>query len=131
MKTKVQIAKLNNKNYYTWKYKIELLLIKEKVWNTISQATPSPITDKWTEQNDTARALIGLNVEDNQLVHIRDKKTAKDAWNKLTEIHENDSVTSLVTLIREMYATRMEEGVRFAEPFGQIDTFIPKNHGYG
>lgn len=41
METKIQITKLNNKNYHNWKFKMELLHIKEKVWNTISETAPT------------------------------------------------------------------------------------------
>lgn len=112
METKVHLSKLNNTNFFNWKFKLELLLIKEKVWHTISKETPTglALTEKWSEQDETARALIGLNVEDTQLIYIRNAKSAKEAWKNLKEIHENDSVTCIVTLFRQLYSTRMEEG---------------------
>lgn len=110
METKIQITKLNNKNYHNWKFKMELLLIKEKVWNTISEAAPTTLTTDWIDKNNTARVLIGLNVEDTQLSYVRNQTSAKGAWDALKNIYENDSVVNLVTLIREMYATKMDEG---------------------
>lgn len=110
METKVQIHKLNNENYSVWSYEIKLLMIKEKVWNTVSETIPTSATATWTTQDQMALALMGLNVEDNQLLHIRNAVNAADAWNKLKEIHEHDSVTNIVTLIRKMYATQMQEG---------------------
>lgn len=83
METKVQLAKLNNRNYSNWKFKIELLLIKEKVWDTISKPRPATPDPTWTEKDQTARAIIGLNIEDNQLVHVRNETSAKAAWEKL------------------------------------------------
>lgn len=62
------------------------------------------------EKDETARALIGLNIENNQLIHVRSQTSVKGAWEKLKEIHENDSVTSIVTLIRQMYSTRIKDG---------------------
>lgn len=105
MDTKIQIQKLNNQNYSVWSYKLKLLLIKEKVWDNITANTPDPVTATWTSNDQNAQALIGLNVEDTQLLHIRNKTTAREIWTTLKEIHEHDSVTNIVTLIRKMYAT--------------------------
>lgn len=33
---KVQVTKLNDENYQVWKYKMELLLIKEDLWTVIN-----------------------------------------------------------------------------------------------
>lgn len=115
MDTKIQLAKLNNQNYSNWKFKIELLLIKEKVWNVITEDPPTTTATttadtKWLEKDQIARAIIGLNIEDNQLVHVRNEKTAKAAWNKLKSVHESDSVTTFVSIYRQIFTKRMEEG---------------------
>lgn len=34
------IEKLNNNNYFVWKFKIRLLLIKEDVWDAVSLNVP-------------------------------------------------------------------------------------------
>lgn len=103
METKVQIVKLNNRNYFNWKYKMQLLLIKEKVWYTISKDKPTTLTEEWTEDDQLAIALIGLNIEDNQLPHVRKTTEAKAAWNALKTMHEKDTLVTKVTLMREMY----------------------------
>lgn len=85
-------------------------MIKDKVWDNIDKDPPATISAAWNNSDQMALALIGLNVEDNQLLYIRKTVTASEAWNKLEEIHEHDSVTNIVTLIRKMYATQMREG---------------------
>ncbi|RYG87357.1 MAG: DUF4219 domain-containing protein [Alphaproteobacteria bacterium] len=40
MDNKPTMEKLNNSNYYTWKYKIRLMLIKEDVWDCINEDPP-------------------------------------------------------------------------------------------
>lgn len=120
MESKVQIAHLNNYNYSTWSWKIKHLLVEKGVWDIVT-ATPPTLSETptptetaamtaWTPKDQKALAIIGLNVEDNQLLYIRSAATAKEAWDKLKEIHERDSVTNIVTLIRQMYATQMAEG---------------------
>lgn len=77
MATKMQLTKLSNQNYFTWKFKIQLLLIKEKVWDTINKPTPETPNSKWIQDDETARAIIGLNIEDGQIPHIRNASSAK------------------------------------------------------
>lgn len=130
METKVQIHKLNNENYSAWSYKMKLILIKERVWKAVSEDIPTDASEvtTWTPPDQLAQALIGLNVEDNQLLHIRNAANAKEAWETLKDIHEHDSVTNIVTLIRKMYATQMPE--ELTNSSRQNPRFIPKNRSH-
>ena len=97
--TKIQIQKLNRSNYPTWKFKVELLLIKDGLWKVIRDNAPNPITDDWTDKDDKARATIGLLVEDNQLNLIRAATTAKESWTFLKNCHEKATMTNKIVLI--------------------------------
>lgn len=44
--SRFKVEKLNGENYQSWSYQMELLLIKEKLWNVIKKEAPSPITDE-------------------------------------------------------------------------------------
>lgn len=110
MDTKVHIEKLNNKNYFNWKYKIELLMIKEKVWYTICDDKPATPDNTWKAADGTARALIGVNVEDSQLQYVRQTCDAKTAWDALKKVHESGTLTNKCSLIRKMYDTKMQDG---------------------
>lgn len=37
---KIKIAKLTNDNYFTWKYKMQLFLLREKSWNVVNEDKP-------------------------------------------------------------------------------------------
>lgn len=65
------IKKLNGENYQIWKYKLELLLMKEDLWDTISCDKPDNAPASWISKDGKARATIGLLVEDSQLVHLQ------------------------------------------------------------
>lgn len=107
---KFAIVKLNNGNYFTWKYKVELFLIRADLWSVVSEERPGLAADAsnqtavndWIRQDDRARASIGLLVEDDQLCHIRSQTTAKGAWLKLKEFHEKDTMTNRVGLMRKI-----------------------------
>lgn len=132
---KIVFAKLNSANYFTWKYKMEMYLRKEKLWTYINNDPPTippgaaegstPVQmatataaieaaratrTTFDEKDDTARALIGLCVEDGQLVYIRNKATAKQSWNALKEVHERDTLGNKINIMRRICRLRMEEG---------------------
>lgn len=72
--TRVTITKLNNENYQVWKYKVELLLVKEDLWNVVSEEPPAEPDAAWKRKDGQARATIGLLVEDNQFIQIFGRK---------------------------------------------------------
>ncbi|KAK2579077.1 hypothetical protein KPH14_010926 [Odynerus spinipes] len=43
----VKIAKLNSENYEVWKYKVELLLIKEGLWEVVEKDRPAEPNEAW------------------------------------------------------------------------------------
>lgn len=105
--TKIQISKLNGLNYPTWKYKVELLLIKDGVWKVIRDDAPDPITEAWTDKDDKASAIIGLMVDDSQLIHIRNSVSAKESWTILKNYHEKATMTNKIVLMRKIFSTKM------------------------
>ncbi len=42
----INITKLNNSNCHTWKFTVELLMIKDDLWEAVIQPPPDPVTTK-------------------------------------------------------------------------------------
>ena len=106
------IEKLRNGNYNNWKVRVEMALIKEKVWGVVNGSTQKPkvtgsedkipeatakAIEEWQNKDENACASILLAVSDSQLPHIRNCKTSTQAWKKLAEIHEGKG------LVRHVY----------------------------
>lgn len=109
-----KIVKLNNANYYNWKFKMEMLLIKSRLWKHVQgigipTETEEAALAKWKEADDDARATISLNIEDDQIRHVRDCTSAKQAWTKLKEYHEKSTCTRKTQLMRVICDMKMEE----------------------
>lgn len=125
---KTTITKLSNENYFTWKFRVELLLIKEGVWDVVSGTIPVLSNDRsnqstfdaWKRNDDKARANIGLLVEDNQLSHIRSKTTAKEMWESLKEYHEKSTLSNKVILMRQICGANMEESGDMETHIGEL-----------
>ena len=107
--TRVFITKLNNQNYQSWKYKVELLLIKEGLWDLVEVNPPAERNVEWLNRDGKAKATIGLLVEDDQLVHIRSTKSAKEAWNALKEYHEKSTLSSRIFLLKKLCTLKLSE----------------------
>lgn len=106
------IVKLNNSNYFNWKYRMELLLTKEDLWEILIEEIPTGTIafNRWNKKDKKARALIGLAVEDSQLVYIRNQQTARDTWKVLREAHEKDTIVNKVSLYKKISFKRAIAG---------------------
>lgn len=115
---KSNIVKLNNSNYSNWKYKVQLLLMKENLFKKVIEGErPVPENDAnrklieaWDDADSQAQAYIGLTVEDDQLIHIRERKSAKEMWFALKDYHEKSTLTNKVHLMRLICSLKLEEG---------------------
>ena len=59
--------------------------------------------------DNRALAYIGLNVEDNQLIHIREKHSAREMWIALKNYHEKSTLTNKVHLMRMTCSLKLED----------------------
>lgn len=94
--------------------------MKEKgVWKAIRDTAPVPATQDWNQTDEKALTTIALNVEDDQIQHIRNSATAKHAWNALKDFHEKDSPSNRAYILRTIMSQRLEEG-------GNVEAHITK-----
>ena len=114
---KYGIKKLSSENYENWVYKIQLYLMKEGLWNIVSQAKPENADNAWIENDTKAKAIIGLSVEDSQIVHIRGKETAKEYWESLKNQHQKNNLSNKVFLLKKLCQSKYDES-------GNIEDYI-------
>lgn len=112
---KVDFNRLNDFNWPTWRFRVELVLMKEDLWSTVKDAKPAETTSAWTRKDEKARAIIGLALEDSQLSHIMDVGSAKEMWDKLKSYHERGSLTNKIHVLRKLCSLRLEEGGNMSE----------------
>lgn len=92
------LPKLTNHNYQSWKFRMEMLLVREDLWSVIDKPRPAVVTDEceWTKADLKARATIGLCIDDTQTSLVRNCTTAKEAWKALKEYHDKGSEVYLL-----------------------------------
>lgn len=109
METKYAITKLNGENYFNWKLKVEMLLREKGVWMAVGDKAKAEREANWETMDEKARATIILLVEDDQLQHVRDARTAFDAWHSLKEFYQKDSAGNRVFLMRSIMQQKASE----------------------
>lgn len=88
---------------------MELLLIKDKLWDVIKKEAPTPLTSDWQDKDDQARASIGLAVESSQEVHIRYAKSAREAWTALKAYHHKSTMSGQISLLKRLCRLTLPE----------------------
>lgn len=118
-KEKQVIEELNSHNFSNCKFKIEMMLIKEDLFEVVNDYPPTPTTD-WTKKDKKACSLINLNIENNnEIVHVKHLNTARGTWHTLKEIHENSNLSNKLYYLRKLYSTELNES-------GNMVAHIPK-----
>lgn len=110
------------------KYYMELLLIKENLWDLLTEEIPTGerALQRWNRRDAKARALIGLSVEVNQLVHIRSKKTAAETWESLRQIHKKDTLVTKIHLIKRICSLRMKDDGNIEEHINELSCLLQR-----
>lgn len=76
--TKVVMERLNNFNWASWKFRMELLLVKDGLWAVVNEPKPEGADANWISKDASARATIGLALEDGQLSHVIGAETVNE-----------------------------------------------------
>lgn len=114
--SKVGVVRLNNRNYRSWAFKVQMLMMREGTWKYVDPGVaPAPVTPDWTEGDSRARATIALLVEDNQHNLIMSQATAKGTWDALKSHHHKATLTGKVSLLKEICSTNYREGENMEE----------------
>lgn len=128
---KFTLAKLNNNNYATWKFEIEMLLTREDRWFVVDEVKPEPETDTWRKADRKARTTIALCVEPSQYTLIRDCASARDVWDALKAYHEKSTTTSQLSLLIRLCDAKLQEGGDAEKHLLEMDTLFGRLQNVG
>lgn len=104
-------GKLSNNNYAHWSFKMRVLLVKENCLDVIEGEKPTVMSQEfWDDMNKKAYYHIVMHLEDNQLVHIKKCKTAREAWKSLQSYHQKSTLSSRIRLTRKIFKAQLELG---------------------
>lgn len=122
--TKICFDRLNDFNWPTWRFRMELMLMKEDLWSVVQDAKPVDVTSAWTRRDEKARAVIGLALEDSQLSHIMEVTNAKEMWEKLRGYHERGSLSNKIHVLRRLCSMRLDEDGNMSDHLVEVSQLV-------
>jgi len=94
----MNIEKLEGvKNYGIWKFQMRITLIDCGLWDCIHGTEPLD-----SSRDQRVYAKICLCVQTVCYPHVRNAKTAKEAWNNLKTAYENQGISRRLVLKKEI-----------------------------
>ena len=117
------VTKLNNANYAIWKMKMELILIKEDLWEVI-EGPAKKDNPLWVKRDGQAKACIGLMVEDDQLYHLKEADTAKKCWDNLKNHYEKPSLSTRVFVMKTICKMQLQEDEKMESHINDMMRYI-------
>lgn len=115
-----KIEKLNDENYTSWSFKMKMFLGKEGVWEAVDGDVPAVKTEAFKNKERKALQIIVLSLENNQLVHVRQCETGRDAWQALKEVYCQGTLLNIIRIRRKANLTFMEEGGSMREHINKM-----------
>lgn len=131
LKDVTQITKLNSNNYATWKFKIQMLLMRDGLDDILEAPPPDQPDVAYLKRDKQARAIINLCIDDSQIIHIRNESTAAGTWQKLKSIHERANLSSKLYLLRKLYSVKMQENGNMTEHINNMLEIVEKLNSIG
>lgn len=125
------LVKLNNTNYATWKFEVEMLLTREELWFAVAEEKPEPETDAWRKSDKKARATIALCVDPSQYTLIKDCTTARAVWEALKSYHEKSTTTSQLSLLIRLCDSKLQEGGDAEKHLLEMDSLFERLQNAG
>eukprot|EP00794_Sanderia_malayensis_P004363 gene4363-4944_t len=113
----VKFAKLTGSNYRTWSFNIRLYLESLDLFEHVEGTAEVPDGDPTSKAVKTfhqhakkASTYICIAFEPDQQIHVRDTKTAEEAWNALKTQFSRSSILQKVRLRQQYYSCKFVSG---------------------
>lgn len=101
-------------NYEEWSFAMENFLILEGLSKCIDGTEPDSV------QIAKAKAKIVLSLDCSLYVHVKEAKTAKEIWDTLKNLYENQGFTRKISLLRYLISLRLENCSSMADYVNQV-----------
>ena len=119
-------------NYIFWKLRTQTFFELWKLWNIVNgdltMPGPSASPDEraeWLYKDEEARDQIRLTLDDKPLYYVRDARTAKECWDKLSVWYRNIWTPRIPLLVDKVFRSKLSD----SEPLGpQIDALTRAAH---
>ena len=117
---KIVMEKLGDTNYVSWSQEMCFYLQYKDLWDVVANGIPSGEAAKAKQQDQRARALIGLNVQSQYKSRVTSASSAKAAWDDLVDLFKSKTTASRLQLRRELNQLRKEPNESLTKYQGRL-----------
>ncbi len=118
---------LNENNWIVWQAKMKTALKTYRVLDYIAGTIACPDINadhqgwkNWGSNDAYTCMQIQCNLQDTQMVHVNQCKTAFEMWRSLKGVHDNKGHQALVIYMRNLYHLAAEEGDNIIEHLNKM-----------
>ena len=125
---KLQVTKFDgNGDFIVWKFQVQMFLDANGWFGTINGSFPKPEQagerqSMWYKIEAKAKAAIVNSVEVNVVRSIMSLATAREMWDRLTQLYESRSKLSINLLLQEFHAYKMTESIDMTTHISNVET---------
>ena len=107
----IKIDQLNDTNYHAWKILIQHVLVLKGPKKFIDDDPPQdPVSQQdWIDEDEKARAVIGLTLTDTLLENVREANSAKEMWIAIKNVFERHTLLNKLSARRRFYTATLAE----------------------
>ena len=118
---------LNENNWMAWRERMKRILllcgVEEYTRGKIKRPTDSINESNWVFNDNYAQAVILNNITSTEMVHVGQCTTAHAVWESLEAIHESKGHQTIVSIIRNLFHTKAEEGSNISEHLAKLKEY--------
>lgn len=120
------IEKLNSDNYSTWSIQVKSLLITMDLWDVVIGNPPTEESklNIWKVNDQKALATINLSVKPSELIHVKDCKSTKSAWETLSALYKANTACRKVNLFKSLVRFKVRPGEKATTQIGEFRAII-------
>lgn len=130
----VQIPKLSDTNFHTWRQRVKFVLaikeLEEYLVNDPPERTDAAY-QTWLRNDRKAQAFIGLTLDEDHLVHVRDVKTAKEMFQSITDLFERVTLLNKLVARRKFYTVTMQDDEKVLSYINRVKTLASTMRSMG
>ncbi|XP_023247713.1 uncharacterized protein LOC111643756 [Copidosoma floridanum] len=111
-----QVDKFNGTNFRLWKFQLQNLFVANGIDGVVTgdRVKPEDLTTAdgkaWVKEDAKAKFVMSSTMDQEQIDHVLTCTTAKEMWDRLVTIHEQNSATHKLLLIQRFHEYRMDSG---------------------
>lgn len=123
------IEPFNGDDFYTWKYRMELLFEELSLWDVVMNEDKD---DKdWRIKNRKALGLLARYLSNEKLSYVMSSETAASAWKCLCKAHEPNDFIQMYSLRRKFYALKKTDDISMTSHIETLRTIMRKLQAIG